>query len=174
MGLDFAQIRASFFDSKAVLAALDKKERQALSKFGAFVRTRARSSIRRRKKSSLPGQPPSSHTGVLKRFLYFAYDTNSKSVVVGPVPTNQLAFTGPAFFRVKKGLIPEILEYGGIESIFEVKPRGWGFWKRADFRSRRRIAESEQRWRTIGIKSRPYMQPALAAELPKFAGLFKG
>ncbi|HOM77081.1 MAG TPA: hypothetical protein PLE88_11240, partial [Anaerohalosphaeraceae bacterium] len=56
-----------FFDSPKVIRAVDKSTRKVLSRFGAFVRRTAKQSIRKRKKSSTPGTPPSSHTGLLKR-----------------------------------------------------------------------------------------------------------
>jgi hypothetical protein len=46
----------------------------------------AKRSIRKRKRKALPGQPPSSHEGTLKRFILFAYDTQSDSVFIGPIP----------------------------------------------------------------------------------------
>lgn len=95
-----AKFRLDFFDAARVLAAVSRAERRVLSKFGAFVRTRARSSIRKRKASSPPGRPPSSHEGSLRRLLFFAYDSSSRSVVVGPVP-----------FR--RGEAPALLERGG-------------------------------------------------------------
>ncbi len=54
-----------FFDRKRVVDATDRATRRVLSKFGAFVRQTARRSIRRRRSVSQPGQPPSSHTGLL-------------------------------------------------------------------------------------------------------------
>ena len=90
-----------FFDSKKVLSAVDRGTRKVLSKFGAFVRTTARHSIRKRKAISEPGRPPSSHTGHLKRLIFFGYDTGRRSVVIGPTP-----FRGPAE-------VPGLLEYGG-------------------------------------------------------------
>ena len=98
-----------FFDKQAVLNATDEATRQALSKFGAFVRTRARSSIRSRKKISRPGQPPSSHSGHLKRLIYFGYDKPNKSVVVGPLPFH-------------KG-VANIIEYGGVSNGAFYRPR---------------------------------------------------
>lgn len=98
-----------FFDKQTVLNATDKATRQALSKFGAFVRTRARSSIRSRKKISRPGQPPSSHSGHLKRLIYFGYDKPNKSVVVGPLPFH-------------KG-VANIIEYGGVSNGALYRPR---------------------------------------------------
>jgi len=98
----FVKTKQLFFDRKAVTSALDKGTRQVLSQFGALVRKTARWSIRKRKKSSLPGQPPSSHTGLLKRFLFYSYDYSRKSVVIGPAKLN-----------AKNTGAPEALEYGG-------------------------------------------------------------
>jgi hypothetical protein len=90
-----------FFDRAKVTRAVDSGVRKVLSKFGAFVRTGARHSIRKRKAVSQPGQPPSSHVGLLRRLIYFGYDANRRSVVIGPTP---LRGTAEA---------PPLLEYGG-------------------------------------------------------------
>jgi hypothetical protein len=90
-----------FFDRKAVANGIDKATRKVLSRFGAFVRTGARSSIRTRKAVSRPGSPPSSHTGLLKRGILFGYDAASRSVVIGPM----------ALRRASQA--PALLEYGG-------------------------------------------------------------
>lgn len=97
-------IKSMFFDRKAVTDAVDKGTRSVLSRFGAFVRTAARSSIRKRKAISRPGEPPSSHVGLLKKLIYFGYDRSSKSVVVGPTPLNGRA------------IVPPLLEDGGTLS----------------------------------------------------------
>lgn len=89
-----------FFDKPQVDAAVERGAKRALSRFGAYVRTRARSSIRTRKRASRPGQPPSNHTGDLKKRIYFGYDSQTKSVVAGPLPYH-------------KG-VAHIIEYGGI------------------------------------------------------------
>jgi hypothetical protein len=104
------QAKANFFDRAAVKSAVDRATIRVLSRFGAFVRTRARSSIRKRKAVSQPGQPPSSHIGTLKRFIFFSYESTKRSVVIGPTP---IAGGGEA---------PELLEHGGT-SVF-VPPRG--------------------------------------------------
>jgi hypothetical protein len=105
--LDFKAARANFFDSKKVLAAVDRATRRVLSKFGAFVRTRARTSIRKRKAVSLPGGPPHSHTGLLRRFLFFSYDPDNKSVVIGPAKISG---------TVDPDALPA-LEYGGPSTV---------------------------------------------------------
>lgn len=97
------KIRHVFFDSPKVTRSVDKTTRKVLSRFGAFVRRTAKQSIRKRKKSSPAGQPPSSHTGLLKRFIFFGYDPRKKSVVIGP----ELLTDG------SQGQAPSVLEYGG-------------------------------------------------------------
>jgi len=90
-----------FFDTKAVTSRVDKATRKVLSKFGAFVRTGAKHSIRKRKAVSEPGGPPSSHVGLLRKLIYFGYDPGRKSVVIGPTPLHGTAEA------------PPLLEYGG-------------------------------------------------------------
>lgn len=105
------QFKSNFFDSKKVISALDKASRKALSRFGAFVRTSARSSIRRRKGTSKPGQPPYAHQGDIKKIL-FAYDPVQRGVVIGPVRHSG-----------KKGFATKTLEHGG-NTVIEKKRKG--------------------------------------------------
>lgn len=74
-----------FFDKPAVCRAVDRTTRRVLSKIGSYVWRAAKSSIRKRERISQPGQPPSSHTGLLQRFIFFAYEPDDKTVVIGPV-----------------------------------------------------------------------------------------
>ncbi|MAX25278.1 MAG: hypothetical protein CMJ19_12330 [Phycisphaeraceae bacterium] len=101
------EITKLFFDKKAVRDKVDAGTRRVLSKFGAFVRRTARSSIRKRKKTSSPGSPPSSHTGLLKKFIFFGYDPRKDSVVIGPVRLTQKG----------RGEAPSLLEYGGTTKV---------------------------------------------------------
>ena len=101
LGFDLKTAKGMFFDRAAVLAKVDGATRRVLSKFGAFVRQRAKSSIRKRRAISEPGQPPSSHVGLLKRLIFFAFDPNRKSVVIGPT----LLRPGSK--------APKLLEHGG-------------------------------------------------------------
>ncbi len=102
IGLKLNQVRGLFFDRAVVMAATSSAERKVLSRFGAFVRQRARTSMKRRQQPSPPGKPPSAHTGLLRQHLYFAWDPSARSVVIGPVLLNQ-----------KQGGVPPLLEYGG-------------------------------------------------------------
>lgn len=100
IGMD---VKKLFFDTKAVRSKVDAATRRVLSRFGAFVRRTARSSIRKRKRISKPGDPPSSHTGLLRRFIWFGYEPDRNSVVIGPV-----RLTGN-----RRGKAPSVLEHGG-------------------------------------------------------------
>ena len=100
-------IKRMFFDRQAVISKVDAATRRVLSKFGAFVRRSAKSSIRKRKKAAPPGQPPSSHTGLLKKFIFFGYDADRRSVVIGPTRLNQKG----------RGEAPPLLEYGGKTTL---------------------------------------------------------
>lgn len=93
--------KASFFRPERIQNAADRAAKRVLSRFGAYVRQRARHSIRKRKSVSTPGSPPNSHVGTLRDLILFAYDRPAKSVVIGPV-----------LFR-PASKVPNILEYGG-------------------------------------------------------------
>ena len=162
-GTTFHAAKSNFFDRLAITSAVDKARVKVLSKCGAFVMRRARSSIKRpganraaakvrdakgrlvfqRLRASKPGSPPFSQTGLLKKFILFSYDRSSQSVVVGPTLLNRPSGA------------PEALEYGGT-----VKAPAW--WQR-----------DGRPVRTVTIAARPYMRPALKAESPKFPQFWK-
>lgn len=98
------RIKSMFFDRAKIIRAVSRAKRQVLSKAGAFIRQRARSSIRKRKGTSRPGEPPSSHTGLLRRFILFGYDRRSDSVVVGAV-------------GFRRSTAPNVLEFGGRTTV---------------------------------------------------------
>ncbi len=98
------RIKQMFFDRPKVRRAVDAARRKVLSKAGAFIRQTARTSIRKRKGSSKPGNPPHSHVGLLRRFILFGYDRQSDSVVVGPV-------------GFKASTAPAVLERGGTTTV---------------------------------------------------------
>ena len=147
--LAFKAAKEGFFDREKVVNAMDKASVKVLSKFGAFVRTRARSSMRRTKKTSLPGNPPSAHVGFIKTMMFFSYDKARKSVVIGPTLINRSTNA------------QEILEYGG-DTILE----GYTFTTRDGKRTH------EKTTKRIKIKKRPYMKPAFEAEKQKLAAMW--
>lgn len=156
-GKTIAQVKNFFFDRDKVLRAADKATIQVLGRFGAFVRRRAQTSMRRKKGASPPGQPPHAHgekragkkySGAwLRELVLFAYDPLTRSVVVGP-----LGF--------RRSSVPALHEFGGTQDRM-----GWR--TEAGKRVVKKVG-------TARYPPRPYMRPALLAELPKFAELFRG
>ena len=147
-----------FFDRAAVRAAVDKGTQKVLSRFGAFVRTRAQRSIRTRKKASAPGSPPSSHEGSLKRLMFFVFEPATKGVVIGPA----LLGKGTRGGRT----VPELLEHGGTEAVppqvlFIRRQPGGAYAVARDGRGFR----VDRPGRAASYPARPYMRPAFDAEL---------
>ena len=143
VGLKLDAFKQLFFDEKKVRDAADRARQRALARFGAYVRTAARTSIRKRRRPSEPGQPPSSHTGLLKRFIFFGYDRQWRSVVIGPTRLNQA--TGDA---------PPALEYGGPSRVI------------SGGRRKKKVV------RKVTIRARPFMQPAFEKEQKKLPALW--
>ena len=94
-----------YFEGTKVIDRVRTGEVKALTKESAEVRKNARRSIRKRKRASAPGMPPSSHIGRLKNLIYFAIERNRQ---VGAV-------IGPTLWGNPRGsdTVPHILEYGG-------------------------------------------------------------
>lgn len=131
------RIKQLFFDRAKIVDALDRATRQALTRAGAFIRQRAKTSIRPRKGSAPPGQPPHAHTGLLRKFILFGYDRDARAVVVGPAKLNRSTEA------------PHVLEFGGRATV-------------ESYRSRRGRVEKVRR--RVTIDARPYMGPALEKE----------
>jgi len=91
-----------FFDRKKIKRKVDVRTRKVLSKFGAFVRQTSKRSLRYSTGTSEPGNPPFSHSGLLRKFIFFGYDPHKRSVVIGPV-----------ILPSKSGKALPALEYGG-------------------------------------------------------------
>lgn len=144
IGFKLDQAKSLFFDSSRVMAATTKAERRVLSRYGAFVRTRARSSIRSRNRVSTPGQPPSGHGAQhLKRFILFVFDAPRRSVVIGPARLN-----------AKIGMAPEALEHGGLSETLTGPRR-------------------ERTKKQVYVRARPFMGPAAEAEQSKLPSLWR-
>jgi hypothetical protein len=161
-----ADFRKSFFDADRILKGMDRATHRNLSRFGAHVRQRSRTSIRYRKDPAPPGKPPSAHktgqktttnkrTGVTKRqassplrdLVLFAYDKAARRVVIGPV----------IFPSARRKGTPERLEYGGTSA------------------GSRRVPGTRQRVAAVfSYEARPFMHPAAAAEMPKLLESFRG
>jgi hypothetical protein len=133
--------KGNFFDADAVLKLMGRTTRKALSKYGAFVRRRAQTSIRYRDKPAAAGQPPSAHrsmtrtktnrkTGATKKqqvsplreLIFFSWVPETNGVVIGPVlaPQNRRGRDG----RPTSGTVPSTLEEGGSITVEEVLIKG--------------------------------------------------
>lgn len=157
-----ADFKLLFFDRQKVTDPAEKAKLRNLSRFGSYVMTSARQSIKDKPGSSAPGTPPHAHTvfktaqaGLtkggkpkapkkfypFKASILFGYDKANNTTVVGPQ------------FRSgsrRNPTVPHLLEFGGSAPI---QSRG----KRVSAR----------------FRPRPFMGPALDKNLPKFAGLFR-
>lgn len=110
------EVKSNFFDREKVLQAADRAEVRMLLRFGAYVYTRARSKIRdvgKKGESSKPGKPPRNRLGLLKNFIFFACEERAKSVVIGPTELGG-----------HSGRAPEVLEYGGDETLHSAAKQG--------------------------------------------------
>jgi len=136
-----------FFDRQIVIDAVGRASAKNLSQAGSFIRQSARSSLRRRKKVSPPGEPPSVHTqdrvATLKN-IWFVFDPARRSVVVGPLKLN-----GSKLHGSNRATVPSLHELGGAA-----------------------VVGGRKRKRRAKYAPRPFMGPAMERELPKFAGLW--
>lgn len=172
-GLKINTAKSFFFDAPRVLASVDQATARNLSLAGSYVRKAARGLIRKvgkKGKPSNPGQPPKSRTGVLKDFLFFAYEPSRRTVVVGPAKTNQVFFKRSG--KPISGTAPEVLEYGGEISVLEWWLPSQQKWSRVDLRSKRKIEGRKTRLRTVRIAARPYMAPAEAKARPDYTAVW--
>ncbi len=142
LGVGF-RMKASFFDSKPVVSMMDRKTRKVFSKFGAFVRVKARSLVNKKggKKnvSAMPGDPPRRHVGTLRRGIFFSYEMSKKSVVIGPV----------------------VLGGGSAQNLMALDQSGSV------------IIQGQKKQRRVFIKARPFMMPAYEEEQPKLSAMWK-
>lgn len=194
-----AQVKRMFFDRDALTRVVEEGNGRALSRQGAIVRRKAKDLIRRRKSPSKPGSPPSSHTGILRRYIYFAYDPRTKSCVVGPIPVNQVTFD--VNLSGSPGIVPYILEFGGQAGVVEQAFRnseGKLIWVRRDLRRYGKnallaamkenlkrghaidtpggnfvVPTRHHRFRTYTVEPRPFMGPALVQSKDDLAKTWK-
>lgn len=153
-------VTRAFGESAKITDAAEKAHVRALKRFGAFLRTRARRSLRRRKKPSQPGRPPSVHSrdrvATIKNIL-FALGPGNRSVVTGPVRLNQKQFLGG---QLQSGIVPQLMEHGGTAGFRE--KRVGSMWVSVGRRKPRE--DQPTRVRMATYKARPFMGPALEEE----------
>jgi hypothetical protein len=106
-------IKDRFFDRARVQMMMDRKHLRVLGKVGSFIRTRAKTKLKRDKGSSRPGAPPFVHSRdpfeSLKNIL-FGLHSDNKSVVIGPRFVKTLK-------RSSRQTVPELMEYGGTSVV---------------------------------------------------------
>lgn len=169
LGVELDTVKEYFFDRQRVIRAIDARSHRAIKRIALYIRKVAINSIKKAGKPggpkfySLPGQPPKSHTGLLKKFIFASYDPRLRSAVVGPT---KLALK-PYVVPVSQPTVPALLEFGGTgfskQPTFYYVPTGK---KKVDKRGR--VRKTEQ-YESIRIppgprkyEARPYMRPALA------------
>jgi hypothetical protein len=170
------------FDANRVKKKVDQANFRSLGHAGGTIRKTAYRSIRKRKKPSLPGSPPSSPTGRLRRSFRYEVERQTPGVVIGPVNEisgrlwNLHEFGGIA--RKRRRLKRHRFRFGQHGPIRSI---GNGKFVRIELRTaaqanraRRLIAEENQRRGAAKPRrypKRPFMKPALdthRAQLPKF------
>ena len=163
-GMEFnvhASAKDFFFDRKKVIEAISAENHKRLSKAGAFIRQRARTDIlRRRKRPSRPGQPPTVHSRDsflnLRNILFFL-SKDWETVVIGP-----RAIPSRALKNSNRRTVPELMEKGGwVKTRFKMRGKVYvpHYWSIYDS-----LPEHEQ----IDIaryQARPFMGPALDKEI---------
>lgn len=107
ISLKITQAQRLFFDRPHVLNRIEEARVRALSKAGAYVMKAARGMLRTARgksvnKPSKPGRPPKSRTGLLRDHIYFVFDPQTLSVVVGPARLNRTLGA------------PALHEFGGV------------------------------------------------------------
>lgn len=163
-------------ETRRVKAAVDKATVRTMPQAGAYIRGVAKRLIKKRVKASLPGNPPHTHNGGLKRAIRYDLGPSKSSVAIGPA-------------RENAGRLWNVLEYGGRGLQFklseQVKVGGYGpirMGKRgrrpvrieirtpAQAARARALIAAENARRAAAAKAtiapRPFMRPALIAARP--------
>lgn len=165
MANSFVNVRLdSFFDEPKILRLMDRKEQKVLSGAGAFGRQSVRRSIRKApKRKQVTSGPPRFHVRgreSLKDRIFFSYDRQSGTVVVGPELFNARGAgrRGSVAYRlIGARTVPELLEKGGERVVLGRRSE-----KRKPIRQK--------------YKSRPYVgpeTPAFKATAAKLADLMR-
>lgn len=173
------EMKSLFFDRPAVESAISRGERKALSKIGAFLRTRARTSILRRvaykgkrasvkrvragkaakvQESARPGEPPrvrSRDKVATIRNILFAFQPETHSVVTGPVALNTRLTGG------SETTVPGLLERGGSVDVAQFKPDFSNVWSMGNVRR----PGVQNRMTRAQYAAHPFMGPTLDAEI---------
>lgn len=157
-----------FFDRAKVIDRLGKAKTMWLRKAGATLRLEARrTQLRRRKRTSAAGSPPSIHSTdsvATLRNILFGFDGVDR-VIVGPVGLN-----GRSVINGQRtaGGIPGLHEFGGTLRIRETLDGN--MWKPSNMVNTH--PGQPTRWRDANYPARPFMGPALKAVAKRLPLLF--
>lgn len=169
----FAEIRKSFLNTERVRAAMARGKKRGLGKFGGRLRLRSKHSIRKRKKSSPPGEPPSAHQSGGLRLIFYAWDDRTESVVVGPINFKSK--------NIGEGVVPKLLETGGeitrAVPVKNEKGRIASDAQKAAFVRKIKdgsivVPDRLRKSMTFHYRGNPYMNPAYEDEAPNFPKCF--
>ena len=72
------------FDREGLLARVARASKEVLNRMGAYVRTAARRKVKTSERPSVPGAPPHTRHGALRRGILFGLERGGTSVVIGP------------------------------------------------------------------------------------------
>jgi hypothetical protein len=150
---------SGFFDREAVVRAVGRAKTKILNETGRLIRKRAQASIKYEDGPSRPGEPPHGHkSGQRKtvskstgRVRHRAVSFLREFLFYKFDPATESVVVGPEKLgsTIDSRALPA-LEYGGSATISDRGKR-----------------------KTVRIKERPFMGPALKAELPGFLNMWK-
>lgn len=168
-----AELKKFFFDRALIKHAVSRTKYDVLYAAGRNTRQYVRMNVlRRRKRTSRPGEAPSVHSrdrfANLRNVLY-GVSKDYNSVVIGPRRLNQVQYS---WINAGSLTVPQIMEFGAVVTLYEESYDG----KRWFRRDHRRNAKKEKlyRKRRAVYKARPFMSKALEHMAPKFPSLFSG
>ena len=191
------RIRELFVDSRKVTDLARKESLGALTRFGGYLRKTARSSLKPRKTSAMPGQPPTvwaaskvgqrqvtvvTKTGktrtrrvggtnnqVTLKNIQYGIDQSRLSLICGPVGLR----------RPVEGdtTLPQLMEFGGevTREEYRVGTQWLSLQQLARFAGRGAGVRKglDSRIRKLHYRPHPYMGPALDKTLEKLPGLWQ-
>ena len=113
IGKTRSRIRAGKLDRE-----VSKTAGRALFKIGGYIRTTMRRLLRYSARPSSPGDPPNSHTGLLRDNIFFVVDDTRLTVGPALIATgeNEDVIATPHGGRT----VPEVLEFGGLVEFYDV------------------------------------------------------
>jgi hypothetical protein len=115
-------------NTKQVLTKAKKGSIKSLGHAGATIRLTAKRSIRRRKKASAEGQPPSTRKGQLRGAIVYAVEKQNDLVAIGPehAKVGKSASAHEHGGRYKRQRYPKRPFMGpALEKTKERLPRKW-------------------------------------------------